>query len=109
MTDQDRTAQVWSLLVLAAHNQKILSYDNVQKLTGIPQQGVTKFLVTIQAYCEHHRLPPLTSICVNELTGMPSESLMEAKEIFGAQARVFVFDWFACRAPTPEEFQKFAT
>jgi hypothetical protein len=109
MTDHDRTTQLWSLLVFAARNQKILSYGNVQKLTGIPHQGVTKFLVTIQEYCEHQQLPPLTSICVNELTGMPSESLMEAKDIFGAQARVFVYDWFACKAPTPEDFQKIST
>ena len=108
MTDPDRTAQLWSLLVFAAHDQKILSYDNVRQLTGIPQQGVCQFLVSIQAYCEHHQLPPLTSICVNELTGMPSESLMEAKEIFGAQARVFVYDWFVRKAPTPEELQKFS-
>jgi len=84
MTDHDRTAQLWSLLVFAAHDQKILSYGNVQQATGIPQQGVCRFLVPIQGYCEHHQLPPLTSICVNEMTGMPSESLMEAKEIFGA-------------------------
>lgn len=108
MTDHDRTAQLWSLLVFAAHNQKILSYGNVRQLTGIPQQGVCKFLVPIQGYCEHHQLPPLTSICVNELTGMPSESLMEAKDIFGAQARVFVYDWFVCNVPTPEDFQKFS-
>ncbi len=37
---------------------------------------------------------------------MPSESLMEVKDIFGAQARVFVYDWFARKAPTPEDFQK---
>jgi len=108
MTDNDRAAQVWSLLVFAAHDQKILSYGNVQQLTGIPQQAVCKFLVPIQKYCEHHQLPPLTSICVNERTGMPGESLMEAKEIFGAQARVFVYDWFARQAPTPEDFQKFS-
>lgn len=108
MTEHDRTVQIWLLLVFAAHDQKILSYGNVQQLTGIPQQSVCKFLAPIQAYCEHHQLPPLTSICVNELTGMPSESLMEAKEIFGAQARVFVYDWFARKAPTPEDFQKFS-
>jgi hypothetical protein len=108
MTDPDRTLQLWSLLALAAHDQKILSYGNVQQLTGIPEAGLCRFLVPIQGYCEHHHLPPLTSICVNELTGMPSESLMEAKEIFGAQARVFVYDWFARKAPTCEEFQKFS-
>ena len=108
MTEHDKTVQLWSLLALAAHDQKVLSYGNLQQLTGIPQQVVCKFLVSIADYCEHHQLPPLTSICVNELTGMPSESLMEAKEIFGAQARVFVYDWFARKAPSLEDFQKFS-
>jgi hypothetical protein len=108
MAEHDKTVQLWLLFVIAAHDQKILSRSNVQRLIGIPEQAICNFLVPIQKYCEHHRLPPLTSICVNELTGMPSESLMEAKEIFAAQARVFVYDWFARKAPTAEEFQKFS-
>jgi hypothetical protein len=106
MTEHDRAAQLWSLLVFAARNQKILSYHNLEQLTGLAQQGGGNCLAPIQNYCEHHRLPPLTSIVVNERTGMPSESLMEAKDIFAAQARVFVYDWFAHKAPTPEDFQK---
>ena len=58
MTEHEGTVQLWSLLVFAAHDQKILSNGNVQQLTGIPQQEVCRFLVPIQAYCEHHQLPP---------------------------------------------------
>lgn len=108
LTENDRAVQVWSLLIFSAHYQKILSHRTLRQLTGIPQQGVCKFLVPIQNYCEDQQLPPLTSICVNELTGMPSESLMGVTEIFEAQARVFVYDWFAHKVPTPEDFLKFS-
>jgi len=104
MTEHDRAAQLWSLLVLAARNQQVLSYVNLQQLTGIPQQSISKLLVPVQDYCERHKLPPLTSIVVNEPTGMPCQSLMDEKEIFGAQARVFVYDWLHLRAPSPEDF-----
>ena len=106
MTEHDRAAQLWSLLVFAARNQKILSCHNLEQLTGISQQSVSGCLARIQNYCECHQLPPLTCIVVHEQTGMPSESLMDAKDIFGAQARAFVYDWFARKAPTPEDFQK---
>lgn len=106
MKDHDRAAQLWSLLVLAARNQQFLSYVNLQQLTGMDHQSICESLVLVQNYCERRQLPPLTFIVVNEPTGMPCPSLMEEKEVFGAQARVFVHDWFGHRAPSPEDFQK---
>jgi hypothetical protein len=108
MTKNDRAAQMWSLLVLAARNQQILSYALVQKLTGIPKQGVGRFLDPIQSYCKRNKLPPLTSLIVNEVTGMPSHGFTEAteKEMLGAQARVFVYDWFSQNAPSTKDFSK---
>lgn len=107
MTKYDRAAQLWSLLVFAARNQKILSYGMVAQLTGIPQQGVGMFLGPIQAYCKLYKLPPLTSIVVNEPTGLPSIGFTEATDIFGAQARVFVHDWG--NAPSPDDFKKISS
>lgn len=105
MTKYDRAAQLWSLLVLAARNRQILSYSIVEHLTGVPKQGVGAFLGPVQDYCKRHKLPPLTSLVVNEGTGLPSEGFTEATDIFGAQARVFVFDWFGTNAPSPEDFE----
>ena len=105
MTKHDRAAQYWSLLVLAARTQHVLSYDLMGRLTGIPRQGVGAFLGPIQEYCKRKDLPPLTSLVVNEKTGLPSEGFTEARDIFGAQARVFVYDWLGHGAPSPEDFK----
>jgi hypothetical protein len=36
---------------------------------------------------------------------LPSEGFTEAKDIFGAHARVFVFDWLGRKAPSPNDFK----
>lgn len=105
MTKYDRAAQFWSVLVLAARTQQVLSYSMLEKLTGIPKPGVGEFLGPIQEYCKRNDLPPITSLVVNEKNGLPSSGFTQATDIFGAQARVFVFDWFSERTPTPEDFE----
>jgi hypothetical protein len=97
-----RALQLWSLLVLAARNQQILSYATVERLTRIPKHAVGDYLEPIQAYCKRHKLPPLTVLVVKEETGLPGDGFTEASE--GAQACVFVFDWFKRKAPLPEDF-----
>lgn len=105
MTKQDRAAQFWSILVLAARQQKILSYDLMSRLTGIPRPGIGEFLGPVQEYCKRNKLPPLTALVVNEKDGLPSHGFTEAKDIFGAQARVFVYDWLGSKAPSPDDFK----
>src|SRR5258708_6977630 len=100
MNEYQRAAQLWSLLVLAARTQQILSYSIVQNLTGLPKVGVGGFLSPIQAYCKYHNLPPLTVLVVGEETGLPGEGFTGAADVFAAQARVFVFNWFKDRAPS---------
>jgi hypothetical protein len=105
MKDDERAAQLWSLLVLAARNQQILSYSMVEKLTGLPRQSIGRRLSSIQRYCLDEDLPPLTSLVVNEDEGVPGEGFVGAKidKIFRAQARVFVFDWFNVKIPFPKK------
>jgi hypothetical protein len=73
--------------------------------TGFVRRAVGEFLGPIQEYCKRNDLPPLTSLVVNEKTGLPSAGFTEATDIFGAQARVFVFDWLGRKAPSPEDFK----
>jgi putative restriction endonuclease len=103
MTSDERAAQLWSLLVLAARNQQILSYSMLEHLTGLPRQSMGPRLAPIQDYCIKNKLPPLTSIAVTEADGVPGDKFVGAKieDIFSAQARVFVFDWFSQKIPFP--------
>jgi hypothetical protein len=79
------------------------AHSAVEQLTGIPKQGLGPVLAPIQAYRKRHDLPPLTSIVIKETTGLPGTGFTEALDIFGAQARVFVFDWLSRKAPTAQE------
>lgn len=104
MTKNERAVQFCSVLVLAARNRQVLSYELMERLTGIPRGAAGDFLGPIQEYCKRNDLPSLTSPVVNEKTGLPSEGFTEATDIFGAQARVFVYDWLGRKTPSPEDF-----
>jgi hypothetical protein len=109
-----RAVQLWSLLVLAARNQQLLSYTTVEHLTGIPKVGVGGMLGTISHYCKSRNLPWLTALVVSEETGLPGEGLMdsakqeygEAVDLFAMQSRVFVYDRFKEPAPKTEDFKR---
>lgn len=99
----ERAAQFWSLLALAARNQQVFSYRTVESLTGVPRFGMANILGQIQNHCRDNNLPPLTCIVVAEDTGLPKEGFTGAKieDIFREQSRVFVFDWAGQKAPFP--------
>src|ERR1043166_7647986 len=83
MTNEQRALQFWSVLVLAARSQQLLSYKSMEKLTGIPKQGVGRVLAPIQAYCKRNKLPPLTALVINEDEGLPGLGLrVRRKAIF---------------------------
>jgi hypothetical protein len=108
MKTEERAVQLWSVLVLAARNQQLLSYGTVEQITGIAQPGIGKMLSPIQRYCKNNRLPRLTSIVITETTGLPGEKFTEDSgpgDIFADQAKVFVYDWFTRKAPTSEDFK----
>jgi hypothetical protein len=105
MTQHERAAQLWSLLVLAARTQQVLSYGMVERLTGIPRQGVGNFLGPIEHYCKRHKLPPLSSLVVNEQKGLPSAGFTKTIDAVGAQVQVFAFDWFSHETPSPQDFR----
>lgn len=96
-------------------NQKLVSYGDVQHLTGLLKPAVGHVaLGPITHYCQRENLPWLTAIVVEEAKGLPGEPFMKAAkreygknfDIHTMQARVFVFDWFKRRAPTPDELKR---
>jgi hypothetical protein len=101
MTIYDSLTQLWSLLVESAHAQKVLTYDIIGQMIGVPEQAVGCFLRPIQDYCQVHDLPPLTSLILNEADGSPA--LNETEEVIEKRARVYFFDWFSRKSPTPED------
>jgi len=101
MTIYDRLTQLWSLLVESAHAQRVLTYDIIGQMIGVPEQAIGCFLRPIQDYCHFHGLPPLTSLILSEEEGPQASN--ETEDVFKERTRVYFFDWFSQKSPTPED------
>ncbi len=105
MTRSERAAQLWSLLAFCASTRHVLSYEIVSRLIGVPRQGLGQLLEPIQSYCILRELPPLTSLVVSEVSGLPGEGFIAAEDVPRAQAQVFEFDWLSHDAPTVDDLE----
>lgn len=85
---EERTAQILSVLFLAARNRQTLTYGMVANLAGqVIAQGLGPYLGRITDYCSTNNLPCLARLVVSKETGRPSEDLP------GTNEDVFAFDW----------------
>ncbi len=101
MTIYDRLTQLWFLLVESAHAQRVLTYDIIGQMIGVPEQAIGCFLRPIQDYCQFHELPPLTALILDEKDRPLASN--EPGDVFEKRARVYFFDWFSRKSPTPED------
>jgi hypothetical protein len=92
MKREERAQQLWSILVLAARNRQVLTYEIVAQACGVPPPSIGDFLRPIQQYCSEANLPPLTSIIVSKNTGLPGEGFI-AENVPLAQIETFAVDW----------------
>jgi alkylated DNA nucleotide flippase Atl1 len=104
----DRAAQIWSILVLTARHQEVITYATIAKLTGLPSYALGPALDRIADYCRKKKLPDLWTLIVNEKTGFPGKKGMargEELDILCNQHRVFAFNWFSQDCPQAEDFK----
>jgi len=102
-----RAQQIWPILISLAHNRQIITYKRLAYLVGIGGPGVLGKgpLDRIANYCIQNDLPPLTSLVVNEKTGLPGNGIPVKK---AATQREVVFNnpWFKIVAPTPDQLHE---
>lgn len=103
MKREERAQQLWSILVLAARNRQVLTYEIVAQACGVPPPSIGDFLRPIQQYCSETNLPPLTSIIVNKNTGLPGDGFIAAENVPLAQIETFSADWLSLPAPSAEQ------
>jgi hypothetical protein len=102
MEDFERAAQVYSVLAYASSQQRLISYERLEALIGVPARGFGRSLDILQQYCIRHELPRLTSLVIIQATGRPGEGYIPTpgSTLEADQARTFVFDWIGRAAPT---------
>lgn len=112
MTKYQRACQLWAILVLAAKNHQVLTYDLVARATGLPRFAVGRCLSPIQRYCElRPDLPLLNALVVNEIKGMPGEGYHHAPEdsaekLHAEREKIFQKDWLDEKAPSAADFRE---
>ncbi len=106
MDNPRRALQLWSLLVLAARTQTVLSYGMVAKMTGLANEHPEP-LGHIAFYCMKNRLPILTVLEINQTTGNPSPDFYDNVDVAAEQRRCFGYDWLAENVrPTLEQLEE---
>lgn len=103
MKREERAQQLWSILVLAARNRQVLTYEIVAQACGVSPPSIGDFLRPIQQYCSEVNHPPLTSIIVSKNTGLPGEGFIAAENVPLAQIKTFAVDWLSLPAPSAEQ------
>lgn len=106
MSRLEQTACIWPLLVFAALNRRVLTYDLLARLIDAPATDLGRLLEPIQSHCILKGLPPLTSIVVDARTGLPGEGFIAADDVPRAQAETFRFDWLAGPVPSREDYRQ---
>jgi hypothetical protein len=104
---------MWPVLALAARMQKVLTYGDVEGLTGIVAVGQGKPLGMINSYCKSKGYPQLNTIAVlgqGDGVGFPGRGEpggLTNPQYLEERARVFAFDWTskAVNKPRPEDFE----
>jgi hypothetical protein len=104
---------IWPVLALAARMQKVLTYGDIEGLTGIVARGQGEALGMINRYCKRKHYPLLNTIAVlgqGDGAGFPGYGEPDGLtngQYLEERARVFAFDWTtkAVDKPRPEDFE----
>lgn len=96
----ERALQIWQVLISAAHNRQVLTYEIVADLIGVGTDGkgaiaMKFYLGILMRYCEANRLPPITALVVRKGLGRPGGGLRTlSKNPDKDRENVFAFEWF---------------
>ena len=102
-----RALQAWQILISAAMHRQTHSYKTLSILMfGKPATGVLGgILGNIAFYCTENNLPPLTTLVVNETTGLPGEEIPVSQDLNSLRETVYKYDWYNLYPPTEQELK----
>jgi len=98
--------RAYLILIGCAADHQTVTYDALaRRIKRGGQNLLTKPLALITRWCQHHSLPALASLVVEQATGLPAPGFdaVGRDEIPREQERVWGFDWYAIFPPTIEE------
>ncbi len=105
MSTYERAIQIYQVLISAAHNRQVLTYEILGKMIGVPARGLARHLGHIMRYCERTGLPPLTVLAVKKDWGKPGEGFTTFEDLHRDRERVFAHDWYRMKPLTVTDLQ----
>ena len=90
-----RAMQIWQVLIAAAHERKTLTYGELANIIGVGKTIATsKMLGPIMKYCKARRLPPLTCLVVQKISGLPGKGLVTVQDLPRQREEVYRTKWY---------------
>jgi len=101
----ERAIQIYQILIGAAHNRQVLTYEILGEMIGVPARGLAPHLDYLMRYCQRAGLPPLTVLVVQKKSGKPGEGFTTFEDLHRDRERVFAHDWYRMKPLTLAELQ----
>lgn len=99
-----RAAAIWEVLISRAAEKSTLTYKSLSEEVNVHHRALRHALEVIQDYCQIHKLPHLTALVVNSITGVPGAgNNLGDDQLEKEYQRVFSYKWAAMLNPFSNE------
>ncbi|HZO88969.1 MAG TPA: hypothetical protein VFB38_11580 [Chthonomonadaceae bacterium] len=103
MTTYERAIQIYQVLICAARNRQILTYELLGKLIGVPAFSLGSHLEHLLCYFKDNNLPPLTVLVGLKSGGKPGSGMTSSQGPDADREKVYAHNWFAMPPITSEK------
>lgn len=104
MKRSERAAQIWQVLIAAAHHRQTITYRLLGERVGLEPNMLPLPLALVARYCATRQWPPLTVLVVQAGDGKPGDAFVWATEPDMAREAVYEYAWFRLRPPSAQDF-----
>lgn len=106
MTRAQVAQKVWQVLISAAHNRQVITYELLAGLIDMGGPGTLAYpLGCVMYYCQERGWPALTVLVVKKKMGRPGTGLTTVLDQDAERERVFAFEWFKQTPPSIEALE----
>jgi hypothetical protein len=89
-----RAAKIWDALIPVAEAKKTTTYKELSEVINVHPRALRHALEFVQVKCAEKELPPLTSLVVGSITGIPGAgNSVDAKNLKSAYEEIFSHTW----------------
>ena len=103
MTTHERAIQIYQILITCAHERRILTYEILGEMVGLPPMSLGAHLTHLMNWCDTNQLPPITVLVVQKDSGKPGVGFTSFEDLHRDRERAFAHDWFKMKPLTAQD------